>query len=140
MHEYRIQLRPRAMAAQTYIDSLIFLCQLPFWQRHIIFLVSSKTWNALKYVFHAFLYLKYFIELKFINLKNSVCFSLYISVIGPRSCCLVRVFGPSFWKIHISFVFWRRKNLKTVLESIFWKLFSVHDFNGANRRFRRWHR
>ena len=27
-----------------------FLCRLPFWQRHIVFVMSSKTQHSLKYV------------------------------------------------------------------------------------------
>ena len=63
-----------------------FLCRLPFWQRHIVFTVSSKNWHVLKRVFYGFQGLIYFIELKSINPKNSVCvslsLSLYISVPG----------------------------------------------------------
>ena len=41
----------------------------------------------------------------------------------------------SFWKIHISLDFRARKKLKTVLESIFWKLFNFYNFNTTTHRF-----
>ena len=31
---------------------VMLLCRLPFWQRHIVFVVSRKTWYRLKYVFY----------------------------------------------------------------------------------------
>ena len=115
-----------------------FLCRLPFWQRHIVFTVSSKNWHVLKSVFYGFLGLIYFIELKSINPKNSLCVSLSLSIYLFQ--VKVKVFCPSFLKCHIFLSFWSTNNLKTVLESFFWKLFSDFQITAVNRRFRRWHR
>ena len=57
-----------------------FLCRLPFWQRHIVFVVSRKTWQHLKYVFYGSNVLLYFIELKSVDLTFSVCRSLSLSL------------------------------------------------------------
>ena len=58
----------------------VFLYRLPFWQGHIVFTMSSKTWSALKKFFQWFLCFQYFIELKSINLKNSVYISLSLYI------------------------------------------------------------
>ena len=64
----------------TYYLEYHLLCRLPFWQRHLIFAVSSKSWHALKELFFGFLTFIYFIELKFIVVENSVCHSLSFSL------------------------------------------------------------
>ena len=57
-----------------------FLCRLPFWQRHIVLPVSQKTCHHQKCVFQGSYVLKYFIELKSVNPKNSVFLSLSLSI------------------------------------------------------------
>ena len=58
----------------------VFLCRLPFWQRHIVLAVSQKTCHHLKIVFDGSYVLKHSIELKSINPKNSVCLSLSLYI------------------------------------------------------------
>ena len=77
-----------------------FLCRLPFWQRHLIFPMSSKSWHLLKSLFWCFLISIYFIELKFINVENSLyiylslslSLFLYMSVNIPRLNFLSKFF------------------------------------------------
>ena len=57
-----------------------FLCRLPFWQRHIVFVVFWKNWHALKNDFYVSYVLKYFIELKSVDPKFSVYMSLSLSL------------------------------------------------------------
>ena len=95
---------------------ITFSCRLPFWQRHIVLPVSQKTCHQ-KFVFKGSFVLKYFIELKSVNPKNSVFLSLSLSIyiyichnfhinILPASFLTSHTsFVPSFLKIHISFNF-----------------------------------
>ena len=109
-----------------------FLCRLPFWQRHIVLPVSQKTCHQ-KFVFKGSFVLKYFIELKSVNPKNSVCLSLSIYICHNFD---VQIFGtsfsacfvPSFLKIHNSLNFRATTILKTVLESLFWVLSHGYGF------------
>ena len=117
--------------------------------RGILFYPPWKTWHALNYVFWGSYVLKYFIELKSINTKNSVFFSIYIYIfmyichnfhlqIFPTSFCTS--FVPSFLKIHISLNFRATIKLKTYLESLFCRLSYGYNFTAVNRLFRRWNR
>ena len=98
-----------------------FLCRLPFWQRHLIFPMSSKSWHLLKSLFWCFLISIYFIELKFINVENSVYIylslflSLYVSY-HSKVKLFVKVF---YWFLidHSEQSIRATEILKVVLES-----------------------
>ena len=57
---------------------------------------GPKSWHALKVLFLGFLNFIYFIELKFIDVENSVCntLSLYVSY-HPQAKLFVKVFFSS---------------------------------------------
>ena len=96
---------------------LPFLCRLPFWQRHLIFPVSSKSWHALEELFLGFFTFIYFIELKFIVVENSVCHSLPLYVSYHSK---VKLFVKVFYDLLTQFFFFAEEadNKLTLVQRI----------------------
>ena len=102
--------------------------------RGILFYHSWRIWHALNYIFLGSYVLKYFIELKSVNPKNSVFLSLYIChnfhlQIFPTS--FVIVYLQVFFNIHISLNFWattmlKRNFGKLILSTFIWLQFHRH--------------